>query len=172
MTSEDALKVALTNLIIGVRRREKSRMSPTILTWAHGFLPCSLHLVPNSIKHIPRTSSLPETKTLTRKPVFLGIGQEFVSRVSSQHMGPSSLFTCAYTLLKSVRNSPAPKWGLHSVDCVYALGSKKCWDYNLDPITHSTEQASQPKLACAFVLLIKERVDMYSRGVNQQCIQN
>lgn len=166
----DALKVALTHLIMGVQRREESRMSPTILTWAQGFLPCSLHLVPNSIKHIPRTSSLPETETLARKPAFLGIGQEFVSGVWSQQMGPSSLFTCAYALLKSVRNPPAPKSGLHSVDGIYALGSRSVEKITL--IKSLTAQHSQPKLACAFVLPIKERVDMYSRGVNQQCIQN
>lgn len=147
-------------------------MSPTILTWAHGFLPHSLHRVPNSKKRIPGTSSLPETDTSARKPAFLGIGQEFVSGVWSQRMGPSSLFTCAYALLKSGRNSPAPKSGLHFVVGVYALGSKKCWEDNLDRITHSTVQAGQPKLACAFVLQIKERVDLYSRGVSQQCIQN
>lgn len=52
------------------------------------------------------------------------------------------------------------------MEYAYALGPKKCWEGSPKQITHSDEQVSQPKMARAFVLLIKERVAIYSRGVN------
>lgn len=53
----------------------------------------------------------------------------------------------------------------------YALGLKKCREGGLIPITHSSEQVSQPKLAWELVPVFGERIKMYCGGERQQRIQ-
>lgn len=96
----------------GWEGEETSRMSPMIFSWAHGLLPSSLPLAPASKTHIARISGL--SKTLARKQAFLGIGQEFVCRVPSLQMRPSSKSAYIDALLKSVKKFWASVPGPHS----------------------------------------------------------